>query len=111
MKLNIATDFSVAPGSRYAHEGKFSGQDFRTQVLLPMLRKAIEQNCILEVSLDGTAGFGTSFLEESFGGLIRENKIDLQTIKKSLKLISQEEPALLDEINEYLQDADRESKK
>ena len=62
------------------------------------------------VDLDGVAGYGTSFLEESFGGLIRENKVPLDVIKRTIKLISHEEPSLLDEINEYLEDAHKELK-
>jgi hypothetical protein len=111
MKIKIATDFSTAPGPRYTKEGKFSGQEFRNNLLLPKLKEAMAANCHLEIDLDGAAGYGTSFLEESFGGLIREDKIDLPTIKKTLKFVSTEEPELLDEINEYLEDAHNEAKK
>ena len=89
-------------------EGKFSGQEFRTSLLLPKLKQAIAAKCQLEVDLDGAAGYGTSFLEESFGGLIREDKVDLATIKQAVKFVSTEEPSLLDEIEQYLQDAHNE---
>ena len=69
--IKIATDFSRIPGARYPEEGDYSGQEFRQNVLHPALKKAIEMNVKLIVDLDGTAGLGTSFLEESFGGLIR----------------------------------------
>jgi STAS-like domain of unknown function (DUF4325) len=111
MKIKIATDFSQAPGPRYIKEGKFSGEEFRTKHLLPRLKAALEAKCNLEVDLDGTAGFGTSFLEETFGGLIREDKFDINTINSTIKLISNEEPGLLDEIKEYLEDAANDAKR
>ena len=72
--IKIATDFSRIPGARYPEEGDYSGQEFRQNVLHPALKKAIEMNVKLIVDLDGTAGLGTSFLEESFGGLIRRDQ-------------------------------------
>ena len=76
--IKIATDFSRIPGARYPEEGDYSGQEFRQNVLHPALKKAIEMNVKLIVDLDGTAGLGTSFLEESFGGLIRRRPYKLQ---------------------------------
>jgi hypothetical protein len=108
MKLKVANDFSRTPGPRHIHEGKFSGEQFRKDVLLPKLREAIEKKQPLTVDLDGTAGFGTSFLEESFGGLIRHDKFPLLTLDAALKFVSNEEPELLDEIKEYMRDAEQE---
>jgi len=106
MIISIASDFSVAPGPRYPWEGDNCGQNFRTKILVPQLHAAIEAGQILTVDLDRTAGYGTSFLEEAFGGLIREDGYSLETLKKNLKLHSKEEPELLDEISEYMKDAD-----
>jgi hypothetical protein len=111
MKIKIATDFTTAPGPRYITEGKYSGEEFRKECLLPNLQQAILAKCNLEIDLDGTAGYGTSFLEESFGGLIRVDKIDLKTINATLKISSGEEPDLLDEIKEYLEEAHKEANK
>nr|WP_297167530.1 STAS-like domain-containing protein [uncultured Dysgonomonas sp.] len=105
IQINIANDYSKTPGARYESEGAYSGERFRTEILLPNLKKAINENSILEVVLDGTAGFGTSFLEEAFGGLIRIDKIEYPLIKKKIKFISLEYPDYIDEINEYLEDA------
>lgn len=102
--LKIASEFSRTPGARYENEGKFSGESFRKNLLSPRLRGAIKAGKQLVVNLDGTAGYGTSFLEEAFGGLIREN-ISLEDIKKYLKIISSEDPSYIDEIKEYIDDA------
>ena len=84
MKINIAVDFSRIPGARYPEEGDFSGQEFRQTILLPKLQEAIKKKEMLTINLDGTAGLGTSFLEESFGGLIRVDKFDIESLKNTL---------------------------
>ena len=108
MKIKIASTFTTAPGPRNISEGKFSGEQFRKDFLLPKVREACEQKCLLTVDLDGTSGYGTSFLEESFGGLIRENNLSLATLNSVLRFVSQEEPDLLAEIREYMEDAEKE---
>lgn len=105
MKIKIATDFSRIPGARFPEEGDFSGQEFRQNVLLPKLKEAIEKQEKLEIDLDGTAGLGTSFLEESFGGLIRIDKMNYPLIKSTLSFVSNDDPEYIDEINNYLQEA------
>lgn len=65
-KLRIA-DFSEVPAGRFRTDGPFSGQRFREEVLLPILQQPGQ----VEVRIDGTAGYGSSFLEEAFGGLVR----------------------------------------
>src|SRR4051812_9592535 len=107
MQLKIATQFTTAPGPRYISEGKFSGEQFRKEQLLPKLREATAANDHLDVILDGASGYGTSFLEESFGGLIREDGFTLAELNRSLKIVSQEEPQLKDEIDQYMRDAER----
>ena len=86
--ISIAKDFSRIPGARFPKEGNHSGQEFRMQVLLPKLSEAISRKEKLRVILDGTAGLGTSFLEEAFGGLIRSDKFNLDDIKKHLQFSS-----------------------
>lgn len=66
--ITISVDFSRIPGARFPAEGDYSGQEFRQNILAPKLKEAIDSNQRLKVILDGTAGLGTSFLEESFWG-------------------------------------------
>jgi STAS-like domain of unknown function (DUF4325) len=106
MRIKISKDYTTAPGPRYPTEGKFSGQEFRTDILAPRLIEAIEHDATLTIDLDGTSGYGTSFLEESFGGLIREDQFKLKQLKKYLEFKSDEEPELLVEIYDYMQDAE-----
>lgn len=111
MKIKVSEDFATAPGSRYISEGINSGQEFRQKHLLPAVQKAIGAKEKLEVDLDGTSGYGTSFLEEAFGGLIREDGLQLRTLSDLLIIISNEEPQLLDEIRDYMEAAERVRKK
>lgn len=108
--INIGKDFSKAPGPRYMVEGRNSGEEFREKIFAPRMRDAIQSNSLLVIDLDGTAGYGTSFLEEIFGGLIRENHFPYSQIKKALKIKSEEEPYLIEDIEQFLLDAREELK-
>lgn len=103
--INIATDFSKTPGVRNEAEGSHPGKKFREELLYPLLKEAIDKGTQLKVILDGTSGLGTSFLEESFGGLIRVNKLSYLDLKKSLVLVANEDPDYIEEIEDYLSDA------
>ncbi len=73
--INIAKQFSSTPGGRFYTDGPYSGQKFRDEVLVPALKTGDR----VEVVLDGVRGYGSSFLEEAFGGLIRlgQDKVEL----------------------------------
>lgn len=111
MKIKIATDFSKTPGARYESEGDYPGIDFRENILYPKLLEAIKKKEKLVIDLDGTAGLGTSFLEESFGGLIRVNKLEFSIINEFIEFISIEDEDYIDEINEYLKEAHEKENK
>jgi hypothetical protein len=66
-EISIANDFTRFPGGRYREHGKGSGELFREDFLLPVLRAG--ETAV--VDLDGTSGYPSSFLEEAFGGLVR----------------------------------------
>lgn len=100
--INVAKDFTRFPSGRFKKNGSTSGEGFREDFLLPPLR-AGEQ---ITVELDGTIGYGSSFLEEAFGGLVRALQIQPTELKKLLHLKS-DDPALLDEVIGYFDDAGR----
>lgn len=52
--------------------------------------------------MDGGYGYATSFLEEAFGGLARKTN-DKDILK--IKIISDEEPALVKKVRQYMKDA------
>lgn len=80
--ISIANDFSRFPAGRYRTDGPYSGQHFRDDLLQPALKKYDR----VIVDLDGTMGFGSSFLEEAFGGLRREYLYSVEDLERKLKL-------------------------
>ncbi|MDX2102361.1 MAG: STAS-like domain-containing protein [Alphaproteobacteria bacterium] len=94
--LSIANDFSRFPAGRYKDDGPYSGEKFREEFLVPALRA----NEVVFVDLSGTKGFGSSFLEEAFGGLLRIGFTKEEVVKK-LRLISDKETRLK-EVESYL---------
>ena len=110
MKIKILTDFSYTPGPRYILEGKNSGEEFRNTILRETVNKAITSGEILTVDLDGTAGYGRSFLEEAFGGLVRVDGLKYDDIVSHLEVISNEEPEWKAKIAAYLKKAHDETK-
>ena len=104
--IHIAVEYSRYPGGRHISGGPFSGEDFREKFLIPLWKK--NERVIIE--LDGTRGYGSSFLEEAFGGMVRAGyikndddigRLDLRTEDDFLKL----------EIKDYIQDAIRHRQK
>lgn len=85
LKIKVS-DWSKYPGGRFRRDGKFSGEEFRDDVLYPKLRAAIEAGDGIIVNLDGTAGYASSFLEEVFGGLSRKHKITSEDFARALKV-------------------------
>lgn len=107
--FSIKDDFSETPGARSRDEGDYSGEQLREEYLRPLMNAALEDKDVRIIDLDGTHGYLTSFLEEAFGGLIRVDKFRLSDINRLFSIKSEEEPYLLEDINEYLQDAENES--
>lgn len=105
IKLSLAHEFSRTPGPRYADEGDFSGEEFRHSVLSPLVREAMAAGKSLFIDIDGTAGYGTSFLEEAFGGLVRNENVDGEELISRLQLKSDEEPYLISDIIGYIREA------
>ncbi|MDE0101655.1 MAG: STAS-like domain-containing protein [Bryobacterales bacterium] len=86
MTYSIAKQFSATPGGRFRKHGPYSGEEFRDDVLLDLLRNAIGSDDMLVITLDGTHGYGSSFLEEAFGGLIRLGLFDREQVEGHLEL-------------------------
>ena len=101
-RIIIAKQYTKKPGGRFRKEGEYSGEDFRETILKKEYEYSIQNKEELIIDLDGGYGYGSSFLEEAFGGLVRTlEKVDISIIK----IISDEEPQLIDDVNKYLQDA------
>lgn len=63
-------DYTENPGPRFIHQGAFSGEDFYRKVLNKKMAECISHEAIMEVWLDGTSGYPSSFLDQAFGELV-----------------------------------------
>ncbi len=93
--IDLARDFSPYPAGRFSADGQYSGEAFREDKLVPALEKLIAGGSDekLVINIDGVRAFGSSFLEEAFGGLLRLGlfskeevlrRIDVQSTKPNL---------------------------
>lgn len=97
IEIRIADDFSRVPAGRYRNDGPRSGEAFRRDHLAPALRDADK----VVVRLDGVEGYGSSFLEEAFGGLVRVEGYTGEELRRSL-IIETGDSALKYEIEGYI---------
>jgi hypothetical protein len=101
--IKIAEEFSKTPGPRSRDEGQFSAEEFLDTLLMERYQQAVQSRARLLILLDGTAGYATSFLEGAFGELVR--RTSKKRVKETIQFISTEEPYLIDEINQYIENA------
>ncbi|EGR2303306.1 DUF4325 domain-containing protein [Vibrio parahaemolyticus] len=102
-EIVIAKDFSEYPGPRYKSLGCFSAEEFMDELLLP----ALDKSNVVTVIFDGVLGFGSSFLEEAFGGLVRKG-YSIDELASRLNFISEDDKYLIPEIWGYIKDAAKE---
>lgn len=109
MTIDVAERFSRHPAGRVPSDGPDNGERFREEFLVPALRDAMmrSEGARVIVDIDGCRAFGSSFLEEAFGGLARVPAFPFLKALEILKIKS-EKPHLQiykDAILEYLSDA------
>ena len=96
--ISVAKDYTRFPAGRYTTDGPFSGERFRQEWLEPALRA----NDTLEVDLDGVVGYGSSFLDEAFGGLVRGKVLTAADADRRIHLRAAD-ASLVEEIRSYMQ--------
>ena len=77
-------EYTQFPGGRYIEDGEGNATYFRTHYLLPPLLKKNH----VTVDLDGVLGYPSSFLDEAFGGLVREEGFSSEDVLKYLQFRS-----------------------
>jgi hypothetical protein len=106
MKIIVAEDFYRRPAGRYRNQGTYTGEAFREDLLLPSFSKLAQDEKLI-VDFTGVSMTGSSFLEEAFGGLIRNHNFNYNTLKNILVLNFPRRPSLEETVWKYIQDADR----
>lgn len=89
--INVAKDFTNTPGYTDNSYGKFSGDEFKNNILIP----ALNNNDCVVIDLDGCYGFSIGFLNFAFYNLNDYDKV-------RLRFISMEDPFLINEIEEIM---------
>lgn len=82
-------EYSEYPGPRYVDQGEYSGEDFYHVVLNKAFVEVYKSGDILNVDLDNTAGYMSSFLDEAFGNLIYD--FGKNIVEQHLHIISNQE--------------------
>lgn len=88
--INIASDFSEYPGPRYIQQGEFSGEAFYVNLLNTAFADCLQTSKQLELNLDSSAGYATSFLDEALGELVYD--FSEKVVRERLIICSNEEP-------------------
>jgi hypothetical protein len=99
-EIDIAEQFSKMPSGRFACDGDFSAEKFLNEFLSP----AFDKFRTVTVNLDGTYGYGASFLDEAFGGLVRRGH-SASSLKGRLNLVSTKNFHLPHQIWKYIEEA------
>ena len=103
--INIFKDFAESTGGRDREKGLFSGQEFREDLLYPKAIEAINNKDKLFIDLDGGYGHSSSFLEEAFGGLIRQlSREQAEYIINNIEIKSLDEPRKKEDIKLFMMD-------
>ena len=104
MVYDIAKEYTPYPAGRFKKHGPGSGEGFREK-LVEMLNSGTQT---IRLVMDHTYGYGSSFLEEAFGGLVRVEKITPEKIWQRIEIDTQD-ATLRQEIQDYVRDAAKRS--
>ncbi len=106
LTIKVSDDFSRYPAGRYKKHGKATGESFRENHLVPALK---EHERVI-VDFNGTMGSGSSFLEEAFGGLIREEGFSYDDLQNRLTIVSRRK-SLIGAVDTHLKNAEERQQK
>ena len=98
IEISISKDFTKCPGGAFRKDGKFSGEEFREDILKPKWKKAQEKGEKLIVNMDGGYGYSTSFIREAFYIFAFDEKDFCLLDKNMFEIINNEDFGLKDEI-------------
>lgn len=99
-KINLGKDFNPAPAGRYKTDGKFSGERFREDFLIPCLKKYKK----VIINLNGLDGIGPSFWDEAFAGLIIKENYSIEELNQKLEFECSDDIYLISHIQNIMLD-------
>ncbi|RSB18561.1 STAS-like domain-containing protein [Citrobacter farmeri] len=92
------------PMGRFKKDGLGSAEELRDDYIIPALNKYD----LVNIELDGVMGYGSSFLEEVFGGLVRSGLYDAGLIDR-INIIT-DQLFYINEIKSHIEDAQNGSR-
>ena len=98
--IKVAEEFSDFPIGRYRDDSDACGEAFRDDILAPAIKEAEEAGGVVLVDFSNLNVLSSGFLEESFGGLIRERGKTKSTLMKHLRFSDGGERVFQDYIND-----------
>ena len=107
-RINIGEDFSKVPRGRYhSADGQHTGGRFREHFLKEIFNNPEKYSRPVEIVLDSAEGYGSSFLEEAFGGLVRKGYASSEEVDKAFVFIYEDKNFEFYEkrIREYIREA------
>lgn len=103
MIINVATDFYKRPAGRYRKDGSYSGEVFRDDFLKPKLGN-LSENEKLIIDFSEVSMSASSFLEEAFGGLVRDG-FSSEELEQKIEIVANNKPIIPEKVWEYIKSA------
>ncbi|MFB2890974.1 STAS-like domain-containing protein [Aeromonas veronii] len=104
--INVAKDFSPFPFGRNPSDSQNSGSRFREEVLKKYLVDGVDTVVIDFSKVE--IGVGSSFLEEAFGGLVRQG-VDADRLLNRVKVVGGMS-TYASQINRFIERAKQQAK-
>lgn len=82
--LFIGTQFSDDPAGRYYTDGDGNGEEFREEILKPILAGGKPFRVNIDENVEG---YGSSFLVEAFGGLIKHGYFKKRYVNEMIEIV------------------------
>ncbi|WP_312392068.1 STAS-like domain-containing protein [Pseudomonas sp.] len=98
-------DFSLAPFGRYTDDGLWNGEAFREKFLFePFADPQVDRVVVKLDSVVPGYEYGSSFLDEAFGGLVRVKGLHSADVLRKLKVETKNSDYIM-EIKSYILEA------
>lgn len=112
MKYNVGKEFSPDPAGRFYSDGDASGEKFREEVLKDKIGNVKVGEKLTIILDDGVESYGSSFLSEAFGGLVKYGYFEPEVLLDTLRFeySDPEFKFFEDRIKEYIRDSSFASK-
>lgn len=89
-------NFSRYPSGRYRQDGDFSGEQYREEILEPL----VQLHRTITVDMSSVFAVAGSFLDEAFGPFA--NKMGEEKFWQTFNIVVEDDPDLIDELKDIV---------